>query len=236
MKNIAVITGASSGIGKKFITSLNDYARFDEVWVIARTLSKLEKLQDEVDFEIRPISLDLTKQQDYDKYQNLLEEQKPNIQLLINASGYGAFASTQDVGMKTNLDMIDLNVKGVVAMTMLSIPYMQKGARIVQIASLASYQPVPYMNVYAASKVFVKYFSRALNQELKKDGIHCMAACPYWTKTNFFNTAQSSGKQGIVKKYIVMYQPENIVKQTFKDLKKNKDVSIYGFVAKAQAF
>lgn len=78
-------------------------------------------------------------------------------------------------------------------------------------------------------------FSRALNSELTMRNIHCMAICPYWTKTKFFDRAVDPSKKQIVKKYIVMYEPGNIIKQAWKDLAKNKDVSIYGTVAKGQA-
>jgi short-subunit dehydrogenase len=110
---------------------------------------------------------------------------------------------------------------------------MEKGSKIINIASVAAYQPIPYINVYAATKTFVMYFSRGLNSELKSSGIRVMAVCPFWTKTAFFDRAVLDGEP-VVKKYVAMYEPEDIVKRAYKDLKKGKDVSMYGFKARMQ--
>ena len=112
---------------------------------------------------------------------------------------------------------------------------MTKGANIVNIASVAAFQPIPYINVYAASKAYVLSFSRGLYMELKPEGIHVMAVCPFWTKTNFFNRAVDKNKESVVKKYTAMYEPYMIVNRTWRDLKRKKDVSKYGFVARFQA-
>jgi len=232
-KNIAIITGASSGIGKQFVTTISSYDSYDEIWVIARGKEKLEALKDEVAFPIKPIALDLTLDSSLGCFKQLLELEKPNIKLMINASGWGGFDSVMNLGYEENMNMIDLNVRALAGLTMLAIPYMSKGSQVVEIASVAAYQPIPYIATYGATKSFVLHFSRALNQELKKKGIHIMAVCPYWTKTNFFNRAEKNEKK-VVKKYVCMYKPENIVSQTYKDLRKGKDVSIYGIVSKAQ--
>ena len=112
---------------------------------------------------------------------------------------------------------------------------MHRGARIINIASVAAFQPIPYINVYAATKAFVLYFSRALNRELKKRGITVTAVCPFWTKTEFFNRAVSAQSDAVVKKYTAMYRPEQIVTRAWRDAKRGKDVSKFGFVARAQA-
>ena len=118
MKNICVITGASSGIGKEFFIRLakdKDFS-FDEFWVIARNEEKLKKLASFSDIPVRAISLDLSDEKAYESYKKLLEEEKPKISLLVNCSGYGKFESVEKVGYEANLNMIDLNVKGTVAM------------------------------------------------------------------------------------------------------------------------
>lgn len=234
MKNIAVITGASSGIGKEFALKLNTYSTFDEVWVIARNLSKLEELKDLIPFPIKAISLDLSSLEEVKKYNDLLNEHKPNVKLLINCSGFGKFDKTDNYPLEENLNMVDLNCKALMAMCLYSLPYMQEGSKIINIASVAAFQPIPYINVYAASKAFVLYFSRGLNQELKSKKISVMAVCPFWTKTAFFDRAITS-KEPVVKKYIAMYDPKDIVKRAYRDLKRGKDVSKYGFKARGQA-
>ena len=235
MKNIAVITGASSGIGKEFTLDLKNRDTFDEVWVIARDREGLEKLKDEIPFPIKVIPMDLTKNESYEEYKKILEEEKPNVKLLINCSGYGKFDKTTNLTYQENIGMIDLNCRGLTSITILTIPYMKKDSNIINIASVAAFQPIPYINVYAASKAYVLSFSRGLNMELKPEGIHVMAVCPFWTKTNFFNRAVDKNKESVVKKYTAMYEPYMIVNRTWRDLKRKKDVSKYGFVARFQA-
>ncbi len=234
MKNIAVITGASSGIGKQFALTLKNQGKFDEVWVIARNLARLEALKKSIPFPVKAISLDLSERSGLKTYENLLAMEKPNITLLVNCSGFGKFCATMDNELENNLNMMDLNCGAVLAMCQLSVPYMEKGAKILNVASVAGMQPIPYINVYGATKAFVLNFSRALNRELRRDGISVMAVCPFWTKTNFFDRAIDETEERVVKKYIAMYTPEQIVERAWRDMKRGKDVSMYGFKARAQ--
>ena len=235
MKNIAIITGASSGIGKEFALDLKNREKVDEVCVIARDKEGLEKLKDEIPFKIKVIPMDLTKNESYKEYKKILEVEKPNVKLLINCSGYGKFDKTTNLTYQENIGMIDLNCRGLTSLTILTIPYMKKGANIINIASVAAFQPIPYINVYAASKAYVLSFSRGLYMELKQEGIHVMAVCPFWTKTKFFERAVDKSKNPVIKKYTAMYEPHMIVNRTWRDLKRKKDVSKYGFVARFQA-
>jgi short-subunit dehydrogenase len=236
MKRIAVVTGASSGMGKQFVLSLKDHAEIDEVWAIARHKEALESLQDQVPFAVKPLALDLTDPQSLAVYQAELEQEDPDIRVLVNASGYGIFNSLADMKMTDASGMVDLNCRAVVTMTKASLPYLHRGAKIIEIASIAAFQPIPYMAVYGASKAFVLSFSRAVNSELEAKGIQCIAVCPYWTKTKFFDRAVDPEHPGVVKKYVVMYHPRDIVDQTWKDLAKGKDKSVYGAYAQVQAF
>lgn len=234
MKRIAIITGASSGMGRRFVQTLKEYGEFDEIWAIARREDRLDALKSDAPFPLRPVALDLSARSSYESYAALLEQEQPRIGLLINASGFGKFSATLDEPLDINLNMTDLNCQAIVALCQLSVPYMAPGSRIVNIASVAAFQPTPYINVYAATKAFVLSYSRSLNRELESRGIHVMAACPYWTKSEFFDRAIADNKPKIVKKYIAMYTPEQVVAQTWKDLKKGRDVSICGFKARGQ--
>lgn len=234
MKDIAIITGASSGIGKEFTLTLKDYGSFDELWVIARGEEELNKLEGQTPFKLKVIPLDLTLDESYEKFKSLLEEEKPNVKLLINCSGFGKFDKTTKISYEDNIGMIDLNCKGLTSLTILSIPYMKKGASIVNIASVAAFQPIPYINIYGATKAYVLSFSRALNRELKPDGIHVMAVCPFWTKTKFFDRAVDKTKDPVIKKYVAMYKPEDIVKRAWRDLRRKKEISMFGFKARFQ--
>ncbi|MBR2123011.1 MAG: SDR family NAD(P)-dependent oxidoreductase [Lachnospiraceae bacterium] len=231
MKKIAVITGASSGMGRRFLLTLDKFGRFDEVWAIARRKERLEELKAEVPFAVRPVVLDLSDQASYSEYEALLESERPSVGLLINASGFGKFDAVMDTPLADNLNMVDLNCKAVAALCQITIPYMPEGGQIINIASVAAFQPIPYIDVYAASKAFVVSYSRALNRELDK--IHVMALCPFWTRTEFFDRAVSSNK--VVKKYVAMYRPEDVVDRAWKAAGKHRDICLYGFKAKGQA-
>ena len=236
MKNICVITGASSGIGREFFEQIakSPEYKFDEIWVIARSADRLAELQGLTETPVRILPLDLSKESSYEGYETALAEEKPRINLLVNCSGFGKFESTEKIGLASNLNMIDLNVKATVAIDMLSLHYMQKGDGIINIASVAAYQPIPYINTYGATKSFVLNFTRALGVEVKKRGIRVMAVCPFWTKTKFFDRAIKEDDDPVVKKYAVMYDPTEIAKRALKDYKKGRAVSIYGVVSKLQ--
>ena len=235
MKRIAVITGASSGMGRRFAETVQEFGTYDEIWAIARRADRLEELKAHTVFPVRAVPLDLSDSASYDAYAALLREEQSEIALLINASGFGKFRAVMDTPLEENLNMVDLNCKAVMALCQLSVPYMPAGSQIINIASVAAFQPIPYINVYGATKALVLHYSRALNRELKSRGIHVMAVCPFWTKTEFFNRAVASDEKPIVKKYVAMYKPEEIVAQTWSDAKKGRDMSKCGFKARMQA-
>ena len=235
MKKIAVITGASSGMGRRFAETIEQYGAFDEVWVIARRAPELEALRKTVPFPIRPLALDLTDRRSFAAYAEALAAEPVEVGLLLNASGFGKFRAVMDTPLDVNLNMTDLNCQAVVAMCQITAPYMPRGSQIINIASVAAFQPIPYIDVYGATKAFVLSFSRALNRELRRQGVGVMAVCPFWTKTAFFDRATSSGGEGVVKKYAAMYDPDDIVRRTWRDAKRGRDVCTYGFVACGQA-
>lgn len=232
MKNIAIVTGASSGMGKEFAITVQDNVSVDEMWVIARRKERLEELQKEVNIPLKVIALDLSNDESFKKIGDLLKKEKPSIKLLINASGYGKFEKITSISNEDNMGMIDLNVKALTNMCLTCIPYMQRGSQIINFASVAAFQPVPYINVYAATKAYVLSFSRSLNVELKNENIKVLAVCPFWTKTEFFDRAVTENK--VIKKYVAMYNSKDVVKKAWKDYKKGKDISIYGFNANLQ--
>ena len=230
-KKIAVITGASSGMGREFVLALDKEQEFDELWLIARRRDKLEELNAETRAPVRAIALDLGIQTEIDKYKELLEAEKPDVRVLVNAAGFGKFKAFTDLTLEEQLAMIDLNDKALVSMTYLTLPYMKEGACIYQLGSLSSFQPVPYINVYGATKAFVLSFSRALNVEWKKKGIHVMAVCPGWVKTEFFDHAVTDDT---ITYYNRFYTPDQVIKRAIRDMKKRRDVSICGFPVRAQ--
>lgn len=233
MKNIAIITGASSGMGKEFVLQLD--GTFDEIWGIGLGKESLDELERTLKGKFRGFELDLTKQESFDTITDLLNKEKPNVKYLANCSGFGKFGRYDEIDIKQSANMVDLNCRALVQMTEYVLPFMERGGRIVQIASVAGFQPVPYMAVYAASKAFVISYSRALNQELKGRKISVTTVCPFWTKTAFFDRAtKTEAKEAVVTKYVAMYEAKDVVKKAIKDANKRKELSICGFIARSQ--
>ena len=125
---IAIVTGASSGMGREFVLQLSGYVQVDEIWVIARRADALENLKGEVSVPVRPISMDLLDMESFPRFQSLLEEEKPDIKLLVNAAGFGKFGAYHKVSLADDARMIDLNCKALVLMTRLCLPYMTSGS------------------------------------------------------------------------------------------------------------
>lgn len=232
----AVVTGASSGMGRQFVLQLAKKESFDEIWVIARREDRLRSLCEEVETKIRPIPLDLTRSEAFEEYKRLLDAKKPEVGVLVNCSGFGKFGSWEEVPLEESLNMIDLNCKALIAMTELTLPYMKKGGKIVELDSLSAFQPVPYLNVYAATKAFVLSYSRALNRELKPRGIKVIAVCPGWVKTEFFDRARTTSGSAVTY-FNILYSAEDVVKTAIRHLyHTNRDVSVHGLPVRLQVF
>lgn len=231
--DIAVITGASSGIGKEFLKQIDSY-NFDEIWVIARHKEKLEELNPIVKTKLKILPLDLALNSSFDIYEEQLKKENPNVQLLINCAGFGKFGNYSEIALEDSLKMIDLNCKALVAMTTKTLPFMKEFSKILQICSSSSFQPLPLANVYASTKSFVLSYSRALNYELKSRRILVTAVCPGWVRTNFFDTAKKTKNPNAVNNYAFMSDAKDVVKKALHDMKKNKSISIYGAFSLAQ--
>ena len=229
--NIAVITGASSGMGREFVYAIDKEYELGEIWVVARRKERLDELQARCRTKIRPLVLDLSDPACFAEYKTLLEAEKPQIRVLVNAAGYGLFGTFEEMGLEEQLGIVDVNDKALTAMCLLSLPYMRKGDAIVNLGSNSSWQPVPYLNVYAASKAYVLSFSRGLGRELKPRGVHVMCVCPGWIKTEFMDTAVHDDT---IQYYDRWYTPEQVIEQAMKDLKKKKKVSILGAPVRRQ--
>ena len=228
---IAVITGASSGMGKEFALRLDALDTYDELWLIARREERLIEIGNQTRAKVRALPLDLCQKEARDAYRDLLAEHNPEVAVLVNGSGFGRFGAFTEIDLEAQEQMITLNATALMAMTYLTLPYMKKGGQIYQIDSQSAFQPVPYIGVYGATKAFVLSFSRSLNVELKSRGIRVMAICPGWVKTEFFNHAVTDNT---IKYYAKYYTSEQVVTRALKDMKKGKDVSICGFSVKAQ--
>lgn len=222
---IAVVTGASSGIGRELVCAIDREAQYDEIWVIARRRERLCELETVCRNKIRPLALDLTDAAQIDSYVSLLAAEKPEIALLVNAAGCGVFGPFEEKDREKLLHSVQLNATALTAMCHVSLPYMKKGDCIMNIGSNSSWQPVPYQAVYGASKSYVLSFSRALGRELRHRGVHVMCVCPGWIKTEFQQYARHDDYIRYVDRW---YEASEVAEQAMKDLRKKKTVSILG--------
>lgn len=233
---IAIVTGASSGMGREFVRQLSGYVAVDEIWAVARRRDALEELKTETPVPVRPVVLDLLEQDSFDKIRSMLEAEQPEIRLLVNAAGFGKFGAFHKTSVEEDCRMIDLNCKALLVMTRLCIPYMKPGSHILELDSLSAFQPVPYITTYGATKAFVLSYSRAMNRELKEKGIRVMAMNPGWVKTEFFRHAFQTN-DGEVQYFDRLYEAADVVKTGLHDLyKTRKDCSIHGLPVKLQVF
>ncbi len=231
------MTGVSSRLGNVVFRQLPPALGVEEVWVIARNAEKLTELQSETALPVRAIPMDLSLPSSWQEYRNLLDAEKPQVVFLANCSGFGKFGGVEEIDLQDSLGMVDLNCAALTAITLNTLPFMQRGGKIMQIASVAAFQPIPYIAVYGASKAYVLSYSRALNKELRPRGISVTAVCPFWTKTAFFERAvKKQGPRPVVIKYAAMYNPVKVVKRAYRDTLRGKDVSKYGGIARLQAF
>ena len=230
---IAIVTGASSGMGREFVLQLSQYVQVDEIWAIARRENALKALKTTV--PVRAVPLDLCEAASFDAFSQLLAQEKPDVKLLVNAAGFGKMGRFDKISPAEECRMIDLNCKSLVAMTRLVLPYMASGSHILQLDSLSAFQPVPYLSTYGATKSFVLSYSRAMNRELRASGIRMMAMNPGWVKTEFFDHAMQTNGDDEVQYFNFLYEADAVVATGLRDLyKTKKDYSVHGFPIRMQ--
>ena len=191
----ALVTGASSGMGREFCRRLAAEGECDELWLVARRREPMERLAEELGLPCRVIAADLATEEGLAALKAALAEGTPRLSWVVPAAGFGVFGRFDEVSDEDVFKMIDLNVKGAVAVTRMAIPYIGRGGHIVELGSGSVFCPLPNFNIYASSKVFILHFSRALREELKHLGVSCTVFCPGWVDTGFFSVADKEGDE-----------------------------------------
>ncbi|HZN08647.1 MAG TPA: SDR family oxidoreductase [Pyrinomonadaceae bacterium] len=192
--NTTLITGASSGIGAAFARKLA--ARGRNVLLVARSEDKLITLCNELGrlsgIRAHYYTLDLLKPGAAAELMEETTRRELVIDMLVNNAGFGSMGDFTGQDLARELEMIDLNIKSLVDLTYRFLgPMRERGqGTIINVASTAGFQPVPYMATYAGTKAFVLSFSEALWEENREFGVHVMALCPGVTDTNFFAASQ----------------------------------------------
>lgn len=226
---IAIVTGASSGIGRQFVLRAIAKERFDEIWVIARRKDRLEELAQMAAVPLRILPLDLKEPESIGQVKNLLEAEQPQVNLLVNAAGFAKFGPAAGLTDEEVSDMVQLDVHTLTMMTKIVLPYLKPGSRVIQVGSTSAFHPLPDLAVYAAAKSYVVSFSRALHRELHKRGITVTAVCPGWTGTEFLSVAQNTGNPNAVRRFPFLLRPADVAEKALRDAAKGRDVSVPGF-------
>jgi short-subunit dehydrogenase len=227
--NATLITGASSGIGEVFARRLA--ARGRNVLLVARSEDKLITLCNELgrsnSIRAQYVALDLSLPESPARLFAEAEKRGLTIDLLINNAGFGSFGDFAKADLARELNMIDLNVKSLVELTYRFLQPMRarKQGAIINVASTAAFQGVPFMTTYAATKAFVLSFSEALWEENRAFGIKVMALCPGVTETNFFEAARGEKPPARASQ-----TPEEVVDTALRGLARGKSHIISGWV------
>ncbi len=224
---VALITGASSGLGAEFARQL-DSENLSEMWLIARNSEALNKLSDELKTPCRIVVCDLTDENAINAIIGaLLESEKPEIKYCINNAGFGKIGPLHKLNRKDMTSMVDLNCRAVVHLSHMVIPFMKSGSALIHTSSAASFAPLGGFAVYAATKSFVTSFSYAIEAELKELGIHSIAVCPGPIETNFSANAHKGSirSDSVMKKKV---DPAPVIRKALRDTKRKRSISVYG--------
>jgi uncharacterized protein len=240
-KKIALVTGASSGLGREFTIQIAQKYDFDEIWIFARRAEKLTELAQKINSEqhkelVKPVSLDLSGKEGVKALKNYLDLNAPKdsvtVGLLVNNAGYGTYGPFDQVSLTAQMNMIELNCTTLTGICGIIMPYLEKNSVIINTASLAGFMPLGNFAVYAATKAYALNFTIALAAELKDKGIKVHALCPGSVSTEFANVA-SAGVRPVVKGG---KDPVKVVAHCLKRAFKGKKISLWAFKWKFNAF
>lgn len=230
----AVITGASTGLGKEYVNAIiSQFPTVDAFWLVARRKDLLREIAEaHPDKTIAAISLDLAKEESIDLFEQLLKENNPEIKVLVNNAGYGKCEDFFSSNRAAQAGMVDLNCRGLMGITRLCLPYMLDDSLVLNIASIAAFAPTPRMSVYAATKAFVLSLSKALHDELRPRGIKVLAVCPGPMDTEFWKVANvPEGKSRLIDK-LPRVSPKEVAEGSLRAAKRGKLVYTKGFFYK----
>ncbi|MEG1658361.1 MAG: SDR family NAD(P)-dependent oxidoreductase [Oscillibacter sp.] len=191
----AIVTGASSGLGREFVRQLADvFPEIECYWLIARRRDRLEEMAQSLeDKEVVCLCLDLCDPMSFTTLQERLSADRPEVELLVNNAGCGYLGRLGEMETATQTRMVDLNLRALTAVTNLVLPFMPRGGHVLNVSSIASFCPNPRMTVYSASKAYVSSFTIGLAEEQKRYGITATAVCPGPMKTEFLEVGNITG-------------------------------------------
>ena len=191
---IAVITGASSGLGREYAAQLaENFPEVDRVWLIARRKPLLDELAGTLSIKAECLPLDLMDDGDLSALSRKLETEKPEVTLLVNCAGCGYLSNVEDTDLELLTRMTDLNMRALTAVTRIVLPYIGTGGHIINVSSIASFCPNARMTVYSSTKAYVSSFTLGLRDELRGRKISCTAICSGPMATEFLDIGGIKG-------------------------------------------
>ena len=231
MKKVALVTGASAGLGVEFARRLSE--RGHRLVLVARRKERLDELAKELG-NARAVAADLSKKDAAAKLMADIEANGETVDVLINNAGFGLIGRFAELDARREREMIDLNAGALADLCRAVVPAMigRKSGAILNVASTAAFQPGPKMAVYFATKAFVLSLSEALHEELKPHGIKVTCLCPGPTRTEFGEVAGFGGNSLFER--VAMTAPK-VVDAGLKALDSNRAVVVTGVINKVGA-
>lgn len=225
-KQIAIVTGASSGLGREFVCQIAlRYPGLDEIWVVARRMDRLEKLAEEYS-NIHPLCVDLLTEKGRKVLKSNLKQERPDVRLLVLGAGCGYYGYLENQQEYKVEEMIALNDISLTQVLLMTLPHIPMKSRIIALASSAAFIPQPGFAVYAATKAYVRHLCLALGEEIKKRKISVTAVCPGPVNTEFFERA---GQEIAPYKKAFLKEASVVVRKALDDASRGKKESVYGF-------
>ncbi len=229
---IAIITGASSGIGREFALAIDKKYSLDCIWLVSRRAEKLKETASLMRTKTEIIPVDLAQENAFENIRNKIQNEKPHIQLLVNAAGFGKFGGTKTLSDEDAENMINVNIRALTMITKHCIPYMATGGHIINMASASAFVSLPHFGIYSATKSYVMQFSLALSDELRNSCVGVTAVCPYWVASEFIPTAQDTADGDDINNFMFITYPFNVAEQALCDSECGKILSLVGMVPK----
>ena len=192
----AIITGASSGLGREFVRQIADvFPEVESYWLIARRADRLAELAGSLPGKtVACLPLDLCDTMSFMAYRDKLTAEQPEVVLLVNNAGCGYLGNIGEADTASQTRMVDLNVRALTAITNMTVPYMIPGGHILNVSSIASFCPTPRMTVYSSTKAYVSSFTVGVAEELRSKGITATAVCPAPMQTEFLEVGGIAGQ------------------------------------------
>ena len=225
---VAVVTGATGGIGRAFAEALLREEGVEELWAVSRTAEKLERLRDELGERVVPLAADLATSEGLRAVESALQEARPTIAYLVNNAGAAKMGAWNEFPVDEIERTVALNCTAVAALCRICLPFMGEGSRILNVSSASAFQPTPYLALYAATKSFELSYSRALGAELAGTGVTVCAVCPSWVDTDLL-LREVNGRRVA---FPGLVAPEKVAERALRDARRGCALSVFPLYAK----